>query len=102
MKTKLILLATTLIAGFSASNASASPPNWDFYATKVTPAVQAAHTARSPGSKACFETRANVTTGPSKGGAQALPSTICNTRCNVPHAGNACSAKALKHCTTKG
>lgn len=74
MKTKLTLLAATLIVGFSVSNAPASPPNWDFYATKVTPAVQTAHAARSPGFKACFETRASVTTGPNKGGAQAMPS----------------------------
>lgn len=102
MKTKLTLLAATLIVGFSASNALASPPNWDFYAVKVTPAVQAAHAARSPGSKACFDTRANVTTGPNKGGAQAIPRTVCNTGCNMPHAGKACSANALKHCATKG
>jgi hypothetical protein len=102
MKTKLTLLAATLIIGFSASNTLASPPNWDFYAVKVTPAVQTAHAGRSPGLKACFDTRSSVTTGPNKGGAQAISSTECNSGCNMPHAGKACSANALKHCATKG
>ncbi len=102
MKTRLTLLAAALIVGFSSTHAVATPPGMDFYAVKVTPAVQAAHAARSPGLKACFDTRANVTTGPNKGGAQAMPSTVCNTGCNMPHAGKACPASALKHCATKG
>ena len=96
------LLAATLVIGFSATSASATPPGMDFYAVKVTPAVQAAHAANSPGLKSCFDIRTPVTAGPNKGGAQADRTTTCNTGCNMPHAGKACPANALKHCAAKG
>ncbi len=102
MKTKLTLLAATLIVGFSSTSATASPSGWDFYGLKVTPAVQAGHAAHSPGLKSCFDIRTPVTAGPNKGGAQADRTTTCNTGCNMPHAGKACPVNTLKHCANKG
>jgi hypothetical protein len=102
MKTKLILLAATLVVGFSSTSAIATPPGMGFYAVKVTPAVQAAHAARGPGLMSCCNTSARYTTGPGKGGVQANKSTACNTGCDVPHAGKNCSTTERKQCATKG
>ncbi|MFZ2281072.1 MAG: hypothetical protein WAW39_24950 [Prosthecobacter sp.] len=98
MKTKLTLLAATLIVGFSSTSATASPPGWDFYGSKVTPAVSAAHAARVHGLKSCCNTSTRYTTGPGKGGVQANRSVACNTGCNAPHNGKNCSTTERKQC----
>lgn len=101
MKTQLTLLAATLVIGFSATSATASPPGWDFYAAKVTPAVSAAHAAHTPGLKSCCNTSTRYTTGPGKGGVQANRSIGCNTGCEVSHVGKNCSTTERKQCATK-
>ena len=99
MKTKLTLLAATLIVGFSSTNASASPTGWDFYGAKVTLSVSAAHAAKTPSLKSCCNTSTRYSTGPGKGGIQASSSTACNTGCDAPHAGKNCSTTERKQCS---
>ncbi|MFO1486389.1 MAG: hypothetical protein U1F71_23705 [Verrucomicrobiaceae bacterium] len=93
MKTKLTLLAATLLVGFSATSAIANP--WKGMPPVFTPKASA---PAKPAFQGCCNTSTRYTTNQVKGGVQANKSITCNIGCNMPHAGKACPASALKHC----
>jgi len=93
MKTKLAILAVTLLVGFSATSALANP--WK----GLPPGF---HTPARPSSvpalKACCEIKTRYTTNGIKNGLVANKSTVCNTGCTVPHVGESCTTKERKQC----
>jgi hypothetical protein len=96
MKTKLTLLAATILVGFSATTASATPTNWSFANGQME--ASAKPVGSKSGLKTCFTTLTRYITGPQKGGVKAETSTVCNTGCDTPHLAKNCTSKELKQC----
>lgn len=93
MKTKLALLAVTILVGFSSTSASANP--WK----GVPPGFTAKASAPAkPAFKSCCETKTRYTTNGIKGGIVVNKSIVCNTGCAAPHAGKNCTAAERTQC----
>ncbi|HBJ85049.1 MAG TPA: hypothetical protein DDZ88_14495 [Verrucomicrobiales bacterium] len=93
MKTKLTLLAATLLVGFSSASVIANP--WKGLPPSFAPKASA---AAKPVFKSCCDTKTSYSTVPSGRGLQANKSIVCNTGCAAPHAGKNCNAAERKQC----
>jgi len=93
MKTKLTLLAVTILVGFGSTNASANP--WKGLPPGFNTPSRA---AVAPAFKSCCETKTRYTSNGIKNGIVANKSIACNTGCTVPHAGKNCTAAERKQC----
>lgn len=93
MKTKLALLAVTILVGFSSTSASANP--WK----GLPPGFHTpARSSSAPAFKSCCDSKTRYTTNGIKNGVVVNKSIVCNTGCAVPHAGKSCTAAERKQC----
>lgn len=98
MKTKLTLLAATLLVGFSAASVSASPDK-DFSGVRTAPKDNIHYPlAGQAGLKSCCDLRAPQVPGPNKGGWQADRSVACRPACTMPQTANTCNGLARNRC----
>lgn len=93
MKTKLALLAVTILVGFSSTTALANP--WK----GLPPGFHTpARSSSAPAFKSCCENKTRYTSNGNKSGIVVNKSIVCNTGCSAPHAGKNCNAAERKQC----
>ena len=93
MKTKLALLAVTILVGFSSTSAIANP--WK----GLPPGFHTpARSSSAPTFKSCCDSKTRYTSNGIKNGVVVNKSIVCNTGCAVPHAGKSCTTAERKQC----
>ncbi|SKA85236.1 hypothetical protein SAMN02745166_01120 [Prosthecobacter debontii] len=94
MKTKLTLLAATLLVGFASTSAQAIPSNWSF----ANGQTSAKSGSVKPVRMSCCDTKTSYRTAPGGRGLQVNKSIVCNTGCSAPRAAKNCTAAERKQC----